>query len=98
MHAVEGKPDGAIHIRGRTTSSRVEIVIEDNGIGISREVMPRLMQPFFTTKPQGTGLGLWISQTLLSHQGAQLDLSSTPGEGTTVTISLPLSGGELTAA
>ena len=89
VQAVEAKGSGAIQIRGRATRDRVVIVIADNGVGISREVMPRLVQPFFTTKPNGTGLGLWISQTLLSHQGGQLELASTPGEGTTVTISLP---------
>lgn len=98
VQAVDTKPDGAIHVRGRATASRVEIVIEDNGPGISREVMPRLVQPFFTTKPHGTGLGLWISQTLLSHQGGQLELSSTPGRGTTVTILLPVVAGAETRA
>ncbi len=98
VQAVEGMPDGSIHVRARALRRRLEIVIADNGTGISPDVVPRLMQPFFTTKPNGTGLGLWISQTLLSHQGGGLELSSAPGKGTNVVISLPLCEASVSAS
>lgn len=71
----------------------IEFVIEDKGKGIDPSDLHRVGDPFFTTKPagQGTGLGLAIVQRILAtHQGS-LRLVSAPGEGTTATVSLPIS-------
>jgi signal transduction histidine kinase len=89
VQAVEGVPGGEIRLQARVVGERIEIVTEDNGVGMPPEVLAHVAQPFFTTKPQGAGLGLWISQTLLERQGGTLTLTSRVGVGTVVTISLP---------
>ncbi|MEM9457742.1 MAG: AAA family ATPase [Myxococcota bacterium] len=68
----------------------LEIMLRDNGSGISSEHHPRLFQPFFTTKPTtGTGLGLSLVSKLLSLYGGTIDLESEAGKGTTCRIQLP---------
>jgi PAS domain S-box-containing protein len=90
VQAVEGMPEGEVRVRGRVSRDALEIVVQDNGAGIQPDVLPRVSQPFFTTKPHGTGLGLWISHELLAQHGGRLDLTSVPGEGTKVTIALSI--------
>ncbi|MFI5107584.1 MAG: nitrogen regulation protein NR(II) [Terriglobales bacterium] len=68
----------------------VRITIADNGSGIPREVRHKLFEPFFTTKGEkGTGLGLWVSRSLVEKQGGRLRVQSIPGIGTTFSIFLP---------
>jgi PAS domain S-box-containing protein len=71
---------------------RVVVEVEDNGAGMSPEVMQRIFDPFFTTKPVGvgTGLGLAICHTIVQSMGGQIDVRSTPGQGTTFILSLPV--------
>ena len=64
-------------------------MIEDTGIGIPEYNMNLIYDPFFTTKPKGMGLGLsFVRQVVEAHQGI-LEITSKPGEGTTVTIKIP---------
>jgi len=68
----------------------VRITIADNGSGIPREVRHRLFEPFFTTKGEkGTGLGLWVSHTLVEKNDGRLRVRSIPGIGTAFSIFLP---------
>ena len=72
-------------------SDEFEIKVKDNGKGISREIVDKIFQPFFTTKPtgQGTGLGLSLAYDIVkAHQG-ELRVESEEGEGATFTITLP---------
>ncbi|HVJ91436.1 MAG TPA: ATP-binding protein [Labilithrix sp.] len=87
--AVEGRPGGSISIRAERHDEFVEVAIRDNGPGMSAPHLERVATPFFSTKPQGMGLGLWISRSLMNDQGGALELASTEGEGTTVTIRIP---------
>jgi len=75
----------------RNTRRRgVRIVIADNGSGIPREIRHKLFEPFFTTKGEhGTGLGLWVSQSLAEKHGGRLRVRSIPGIGTAFSIFLP---------
>jgi signal transduction histidine kinase len=67
------------------------IRVSDNGPGIPEEILPRLFEPFVTKgKSQGTGLGLSISKKIVEDHGGSLSVTSTPGNGTTFIISLPL--------
>lgn len=66
------------------------ITFQDTGPGIPAENITVLTRPFFTTKPNGTGLGLAISLAILKTMGGSLKIDSTPGEGTTVDLALPI--------
>jgi signal transduction histidine kinase len=71
------------------TSRGIEICISDNGPGISKELLPRVGEPFFTSKSFGSGLGVAAATQVALLHGGGLDVSSTPGEGATFTIWLP---------
>jgi two-component system nitrogen regulation sensor histidine kinase GlnL len=81
--------------RGRTRSF-VEILIEDDGVGMSKKEMRRAFLPFYTTKAKGTGLGLVMARQSISRHGGKMEIKSVQGEGTTVTISLPITPGKKT--
>ncbi|HKO48075.1 MAG TPA: ATP-binding protein [Polyangiaceae bacterium] len=77
--------------RGRLpTGDAVSIQIKDHGHGMEPEVRERALDPFFTTRPSGTGLGLPIVQRIVEAHGGELLIESTEGEGTSVTLFLPL--------
>jgi two-component system NtrC family sensor kinase len=66
--------------------------LTDTGAGISEENLTRIFDPFFTTKSDGTGLGLSISYGIISNHGGKIGVRSTPGEGTTFSVLLPVAG------
>ena len=74
----------------------VVLTVADEGVGIAAEDIPRLTDPFFTTKRAtgGTGLGLSVSAGIVKEHGGSLEFSSEPGRGTTVRLVLPVAGGE----
>ena len=67
------------------------IAVRDTGAGIAENVLPRIFDPFFSTKPahEGAGLGLSICRDLVRSNGSEIQVASTPGEGTTFTVWLP---------
>ena len=67
----------------------IEIVISDTGMGIKKEDLPRIFDPYFTTKPAGTGLGLALVQRIVEAHGGQVKVDSEPGKGTMVAVLLP---------
>lgn len=79
-------PNLAIDVASR--GERVDIAIIDNGPGLDEAALAQLFAPFRTTKPRGLGLGLAISQDIVTSFGGTLSATSRPGEGTTFTISL----------
>ena len=74
------------------SGERVQLCIEDNGVGMSEETKNRAFMPLFTTKQgaRGTGLGLSLVRRLIDRHGGSVRVSSTPGAGTTFTVSLPM--------
>ncbi len=83
--------DGVIRIRGRVLAGDiVEIAFHDSGPGFPPEALPRLLDPFFTTKDNGTGLGLPIVSTIITSHGGRLELSNPDGGGAQVSIILPV--------
>jgi two-component system sporulation sensor kinase A len=68
----------------------VEIAIQDNGVGIPEENLPRIFDPFYTQFETGTGLGLSIVQRILTQHNAKICVESKPQEGATFTIFFPL--------
>ena len=82
-------------ITSRRLEDRVEIVVRDNGSGIPPEVVEKIFNPFFTTKPtdQGTGLGLSLSNDIIRQHGGTIGVESKPGEFTEMTVTIPLESG-----
>jgi polar amino acid transport system substrate-binding protein len=81
----------AVRTAWDAAARRVVLQVSDEGEGIPAEHLPRLTDPFFTTKrgSGGTGLGLSVSAGIVRDHGGTLAFASTPGAGTTVTVSLP---------
>jgi len=71
----------------------VAITVEDRGAGIAADALPRVFDPFFTTRENGTGLGLSISHTIVTDHGGWIDIDSAPGRGCAVTVTLPAAKG-----
>ncbi len=82
----------SIWLETQQSSNEIEIKIRDNGTGIDPEVMSRIFNPFFTTKPtdKGTGLGLSLCNDIVRQHGGTITATSEPGEFTEIAISLPL--------
>lgn len=100
VNAIQAVPAGGeIAVSARPDGARVGLRIEDNGVGIPRELLGRVGDPFFTTKPEGegTGLGLAITQNILRAHGGEVAIESEPGKGTAVTLWLPRAKGEAVA-
>jgi len=87
--AARGVPHGRVSIVARTDADMLELQVRDDGVGMTPEVLGRVGTPFFTTRPEGTGLGLAQCQRLVGTVGGRFRIESERGIGTTVTIILP---------
>jgi signal transduction histidine kinase len=83
---------GQIEIGAQTVpdKKRVEVVIRDNGRGMSAEQLKRAFTPFYTTKPAGLGVGLALAKRIIERFGGSIVINSTPGCGTAVHVSMPV--------
>jgi PAS domain S-box-containing protein len=93
LNAVEAMPEGGqLRISTAVTAepAGVSVSFTDNGLGIAPDVMSHIFTPFYTTKSEGLGLGLFISQSIVDQQGGRIEADSRPGEGTTFTVWLPV--------
>jgi len=91
--------DGRIEIAAQAVADKhigegVYVSVMDNGPGMSEEVRARVLEPFETTKEEGTGLGLFIAVRIIEEHGGRLELQSEEGKGTTFLITLPTAGEE----
>ena len=91
-HAIDGR--GTITVRTGHDTREAWIEIADTGRGIPANVMQRIFEPFYTTKPvgKGTGLGLSLSYDIVKKHGGRIEVSSQIGIGTTFRVTLPLHG------
>src|SRR6185436_11413577 len=93
IEAIDG--DGAVIVRlsecdrDNGASREVVIEVEDNGRGVSEEDLSRIFSPFFSTNPNGAGLGLPAVRRIARAHGGRVEVTSTPGRGSTFTIRLP---------
>jgi len=83
--------DPEIHLFAEERDQLIRLVVSDNGAGISEAQRRHLFKPFNTSKPSGNGLGLVITRKLLAQMNADIEIESSPGNGTLAIISLPLS-------
>lgn len=82
--------EGIVRIQATIVGSFLQIVVKDNGPGISAEVLAKLGTPFFTTRDAGTGLGIAQCKRLIGRLGGELRIESAPGAGTSVIFTLPI--------
>lgn len=90
IQAMEGEGVLLVSTRRSEGGRQIEIVIRDNGVGITEEKIPQIFKPFFTDKNKGTGLGLAITKNIIESHGGGIAVESRPREGTTFTIHLPV--------
>jgi two-component system sensor histidine kinase PilS (NtrC family) len=91
LNAVEAMPEGGELRVGAAAApgQLLEVWVSDTGVGIGPDDLSHLFEPFFSTKPEGTGLGLALVHRIVQEHGGEIDVRSTPGLGTTFTITLP---------
>jgi two-component system NtrC family sensor kinase len=94
--AVVAKGGGSVTIKTgrdkRVRPSPIEIAVIDDGVGIEPELLPKLFDPFFSTKEGGSGLGLALTQQIVKDHGGDLRVTSAVGRGTTFTVTVPSGG------
>ncbi|WP_428263523.1 ATP-binding protein [Haliangium sp.] len=106
LNAAQAIPDGrvgdhSVTVAAEEDGEEVRIRVQDTGAGIPAQVLPRVFDPFFTTREvgEGMGMGLSICYRLVKSMNGTIDIASDPGKGTTVTVRLPRAGGvDATAA
>ncbi len=89
IEAIDKNKKSYIKIYSEQKEKEIKIIIEDNGIGISKENMDKISEPFFTTKQNGTGLGVLLSKEIISAHDGTIEYESEENIGTKVIISLP---------
>jgi signal transduction histidine kinase/PAS domain-containing protein len=91
MNSVEAMPDGGqLDVQIESTNESIKIYIIDTGKGIKKEVLQNIYDPFFTTKPSGTGVGLSVSFKVIEEHGGTIDATSEQGKSTTMLLTLPI--------
>ena len=91
LNAFQAMPSGGeLTVSTKASDSIASIIIEDSGIGVSKENLPKLFDLFFSTKSTGLGLGLAMTKRIVEEHGGKVDFQSIEGKGSTVTISLPM--------
>lgn len=90
VHAIE--PPGSITVSTRAAGGSVEVAVSDSGVGIPKEHLGRIFDPFFSTKPldQGTGLGLAVSYGIIKKHGGEIVVRSEPGKGSLFIVRVPV--------
>ncbi|MBX2973026.1 MAG: sensor histidine kinase [Flavobacteriales bacterium] len=92
LNAITAMPvSGKLRITTRTDAGNVHIAVADNGSGIAPDVLRKIFQPFFTTKPtgEGTGLGLSVVHGIMQGHNGTITVDSAPGQGTTFHLTFP---------
>src|SRR6266568_2934694 len=95
-NAIEATPAGGqVVVEVQAAGDRAEIVVRDTGRGMPPETLRRVGTPFFTTRDDGTGLGVVLARSVIAQHGGALRYDSEPGKGTLVSFTLPLVTGEV---
>ena len=88
-HAIEGRPAASVTlITQKTGDRRVAVTIRDTGNGIAEDDLPRIFDPYFTTRRAGTGLGLAIAKNIVEGLGGSISVATRPGAGTDFRIDI----------
>lgn len=90
LNAIEAMPEGGrLEVDIQPHEHQVAVCVTDSGEGIPADRLKQIMEPFFTSRPAGVGLGLAITQHILAQHGGRLDMQSQPGQGTQASFILP---------
>jgi signal transduction histidine kinase len=92
MHAMEGR-GGRLTVSLSAADGRARVRVSDTGAGIDADHLPKIFEPYFSTKETGTGLGLAIVKKAVDEHDGSVRVESKPGEGTTFTVEIPTAGG-----
>ena len=90
LEAAEHRPGARVEVALYRRGTEAVVEISDNGEGIAPEVRAKILQPFFTTKPTGTGLGLVIVKKIMDLHGGEIEIDTTPAVGTSVRLVIPM--------
>jgi len=93
MSGVGGGPRELLVRSGTDGSEHVAISVQDSGLGLDPKSLEHLFEAFYTTKPQGMGMGLAISRSIVENHGGRLWASANPDKGATFQFTLPTGGG-----
>jgi two-component system sensor histidine kinase FlrB len=88
-NAFEAAPDVVVTLQAKLRGDRVEFTVRDNGPGIAPSLHSKVFEPFFSTRPAGTGLGLAVVKTVAEAHGGNLALHSELEHGTRIDLDLP---------
>jgi signal transduction histidine kinase len=90
INAIQAMPDGgALNITLHPNHSHLRIEFADTGVGIAPDNLAQIFEPYYSTKDTGIGLGLPLTKKIIEEHGGQISVASTPGQGTTFTVTLP---------
>jgi signal transduction histidine kinase len=93
LNSFQAMPDGGrLTVSTKVSDSRVSVIIEDTGSGVSRENLSRVFDPFFSTKNAGLGIGLTLTKRVVEEHGGKVNFQSIEGKGSIVTISFLVKG------
>jgi two-component system CheB/CheR fusion protein len=84
------EPGGTLTLRGQATATQVQLHVQDTGVGIPAAQRARIFEPLYTTKPGGSGLGLYIVHEIVAAHAGHVTVESGEGQGTSFTLTLPL--------
>ena len=91
QNAADAMPDGGkLTLSTRVIDGQLDLTVSDTGAGIPHEILPKIFDPFVTTKSQGTGLGLATVHSIIRAHRGTIHVASQPNHGTTFTVRLPL--------
>jgi signal transduction histidine kinase len=92
LNAIEAMEDsgGELTVKSEVKDAQLQFSVVDTGVGLPTEKMDQIFSAFFTTKPQGSGMGLAISRSIVESHGGQLCASANSGRGATFHFTLPI--------
>jgi signal transduction histidine kinase len=89
-NAIEASPSGGhVLLRAQSDNGGYVITVKDQGPGIPSQDLPRIFDLYFTTKPEGTGIGLAVTHRIVEGHGGSIEVDSAPGRGTSMIVNLP---------